>query len=135
MNNLAKFVIVMGSTYVSILYPSSIIFGVLIVVNIVDYITGILRAVSIQEKISPSIAMSGIANKLNKLFYVIVALSSDILITYALGQEQGITPISTAVITWLVINELISICGNISNNNSLEIPPMILSFLNKFKED
>lgn len=135
MDKLIKFCVVMGSTYLSILYPSSIVFGVLIVVNIVDYITGILRAVSVQESISPTIAMTGIANKINKLFFVVVALSVDILINYGLDTTKNVTPISVAVITWLVINELVSICSNISNNNSLEVPPMILTFLNKFKEE
>lgn len=135
MEKFFKFFVVLGSTYLSILYPSSIVFGVLIVVNIVDYITGILRAVSVHERISIEIASSGIAKKINKLFFVIVALSADILINYNFSPDKTMTPISTAVITWLVINELISICSNISNNNSLEIPPMILSFLNKFKEE
>lgn len=135
MEKFFKFFVVLGSTYLSILYPSSIVFGVLIVVNIVDYITGILRAVSAHERISIEIASSGIAKKINKLFFVIVALSADILINYNFSPDKTMSPISTAVITWLVINELISICSNISNNNSLEIPPMILSFLNKFKEE
>lgn len=129
-----KYSTILGTTYLMVLYPSWMIFGVLIISNIVDYITGILNSVSHGNKIDMRIAFKGIVKKINRLFYVIVALSVDILVNYNFDTETTISPVSTAVITWLVINEMVSIVSNISNNESLDIPPAIADFLKKYFE-
>lgn len=134
MEKLVKFLIVLGSTYMSLLHPSEIIFGVLIIVNIVDYVTGILGAVSKGEKISIEKSFKGIVKKLNKLFFILVSLSIDVLITHNFSPDKPVSPVSAAVITWLVINELVSICFNIANGADSNIPPAIKQFLEKFKE-
>lgn len=134
MEKITKFCSVLGVIFLTVLRPSAIIFGLLIVINFVDYITGILKSISNGEKVCPSRAITGIVKKLNKLFYVIVALSADILISHTFASGTIITPISGAVIAWLCINELVSICSNISNNSSIDVPPQIVDFLNKFKD-
>jgi len=135
MIKILKYSTVLASAYYAVLYPSHVVFGVLIIVNVIDYITGILKAVSYGEAISPHLAFSGFVKKVNKLFYVMVALSVDILITYNFTPDKAVSPVSTAVITWMVINELVSICSNISNNDALDIPPAIMNFLGKFKDN
>lgn len=125
---------VMVNVYLAILHPSHVIFGVLIVVFIVDYVSKILSEISLGNAILPDVAMKGLVKKLNRLLYVIVALSVDILISYNLTLGEGVNPVSTAVITWMIINELLSICRNISNNELIDVPPMLQKFFDKFKE-
>lgn len=133
MEKLIKLAVSVSSAYMSLLYPSHLIFGALIFVNILDYITGILRAVSMGEKIDIEMAWRGIAKKINKFGYVLGALTADILIVHHFSPEKAVSPVSASVITWLIINELISVCSNVSNNNSLDIPPMLTAFFEKFK--
>lgn len=133
MEKVSKFIITIATAYYLVLNPSYMIFGALIVVNILDYVTGIMRAISASEIITAKKAFSGIINKLNKLIYVLVAMTVDILITYNFVPDSTITVVTSPVIMWLIINELISICCNISNNDSLSIPPAITTFLEKFK--
>jgi toxin secretion/phage lysis holin len=133
MEKLIKFCAVIFGIYYSILHASYIIFGVLIIMNIVDELTALLAESSMGNPISADIAFKGTIKKINRLFYIIVALSVDILITYQFSPENTITPVSGAVITWLAINEMISIISNISRNDKLNVPPMLVKFLEKFK--
>lgn len=135
MDSAVKFILSIGGAFLAILYPSRIIFGVLIAVNMVDYVTGILKAISKAETISPDMAFRGIVTKLNRLFYVIAALSADILISQHFHMQATVAPCSAGVITWLVINELISIISNISNNDKASVPPMLSKLLDFFKEN
>lgn len=133
MEKMIKYGVIMLSTYLAILRPSYTIFGVLIIINICDYLTGITSAISRKEKITIEKAFNGMVVKFNKLFYVMVALTADILINHNFTPEKAIAPTSAAVITWLIINEMVSIISNISNNEKLNIPPALLNFLENFK--
>lgn len=129
-----KFMAAIGAAYLNVLRPSYVMFGVLILINFGDYVTGILKALSNEEKITVARAYQGIAIKLNRLFFVLVALSIDIMIDQYFKLETAITPVSAAVIAWLCLNELLSICSNISNNGKVKIPPVIQEFLDKYIE-
>lgn len=133
MEKISKFIVTIATAYYLILNPSYMIFGVLIVANILDYVTGIMRAISAGEKVTAQKAFNGIMSKLNKMIYVIVAMSADILITYNFVTDTTVTVVTSPVIMWLIINELVSICCNISNNEKINVPPMITTFLEKFK--
>ena len=126
--------VVLSAIY-NMLYPHYLIFGVLIVVNITDYITAIIGAFERKEQISIDKSIRGIAKKINSLFFVLIALIIDIIINNYFNTNNTFTFISSSVILWLIIHELLSIINNISNYNIENVPPFILDFLERFKND
>lgn len=135
MNLFYKCCLIIVSSYLLILKPSCLIFLVLIVVNITDYITGILNSIQNGSNFSPIKSIKGIIKKLNILFFVIVAITIDILISHQFKIVNGSSLTTTPVILWLIMNEILSICSNISNNSNIIVPPMLEKILLKFKEE
>ena len=89
---------------------------VLVAAMMLDYATGLAKAYSAGE-LSSRVGIRGILKKLGYLVIVAVAGMLDWLIRYgaaALGWEWA--PeflVSSVVIVWLIINELLSILGNV----------------------
>ena len=123
------------SALYNMLYPHYLIFGLLIITNIADYVTAIIGAFERNEPITVTKSIRGIAKKINHLFYVLIALIIDILINNYFNTDNHFTFISSSVILWLVLHEIISITNNISNFNNTDVPPFILKFLERFKNE
>lgn len=134
MNKFFKYISVLLSVFYNLLFPHRIIFGILIVANIVDYITAILGVISRGEKIDLNISIKGIIKKINLLILVCVSLMIDALINYYFGTENY-TFITASVIIWLTLHEIISIIQNIKRNSDIEIPKILLDMIERLKNE
>lgn len=134
MNKFLKYVSVIMSVFYNLLIPHRVIFGILIVANIVDYITAILGAFSRGEKIDLNISIKGIIKKINLLILVCVSLMIDALINYYFGTKNY-TFITGSVIIWLTIHEILSILENIGRNNDIKIPKILLDTVERLKHE
>ena len=103
-NKLIALISIIGSALYNVLYPHYLIFGLLIVVNIVDYVTAIIGAFERNEPITVKQSIKGIAKKLNHMFYVLIALIIDIVINQYFKTDNSFTFISTGVIILLMLN-------------------------------
>ena len=94
-------------------------FYILVGINIIDYITGVYAAKCRGEKVSSNVGFRGIAKKICMWLLVLVGFVVDYIIlslTTTLHIEVGVAHIvATAVIFWLMANELISILENIDD--------------------
>ncbi|MDO4318326.1 MAG: phage holin family protein [Lachnospiraceae bacterium] len=91
----------------------------LVICNVLDYITGIVAAGYRAEKISSYKGFRGIAKKICMWLLVVVGAVMDELIAAA-GASVGIVlpfswAIAIVVAVWLTCNEIISILENISD--------------------
>ena len=134
-NKIILLISVVASALYNMLYPHYLLFGLLIIVNVVDYLTALIGAFERKEQISIDKSIRGIAKKINSLFFVLIALVIDIIINNYFKTDNTFTFISSTVILWLVMHELLSIINNISNYNTENVPPVILKFLERFKND
>lgn len=92
---------------------------VLVVCNLIDYVTGILAASKRGQKISSYRGIQGIAKKVCMWLLVAVGSILDWLLVYA-GDKLGMQIhlpmlIASLVAVWLICNELISILENIGD--------------------
>lgn len=104
----------------------SSIFGVLtvpvilmVICNIVDYITGLLASGNRSEDINSYKSIRGIAKKVCMWLLVVVGAVIDQLLLYA-SDTMGITLpftflVACIVAVWIICNELISILENIQD--------------------
>ena len=94
-------------------------FYILVSINIIDYITGVYAARCRGEKVSSNVGFRGIAKKICMWLLVLVGFVVDYIIltlTTTLNIDVGVAHIvATAVIFWLMANELISILENIAD--------------------
>lgn len=134
MNKVSKYISIIASVFYNLLFPHRIIFGILIVANIIDYITAILGVISRGEKIDLNISIKGIIKKINLLILVCVSLMIDALINYYFGTENY-TFITASVIIWLTLHEIISIIQNIKRNSNIEIPRILLDMIERLKNE
>lgn len=92
-------------------------FYLLVLTNILDYITGIYAAVCRGERVSSEVGFRGIAKKICMWLLVIVGVIVDYIIislSATLNIEIGFNHIvAIAVVFWLLANELISLLENI----------------------
>ncbi len=91
----------------------------LVLCNVIDYVTGIVAAGFRSEKITSYKGLKGIAKKVCMWLLVVVGAIIDELLVVA-GQSIGITMpftfcIAIVVAIWLVCNELISILENLKD--------------------
>ena len=112
-------------------------FYVLVLVNVLDYITGIMAAARRGEKISSSIGFWGIVKKVCMWLLVLVGWVVDfILQTVAQTIHLDIhftSIVAFVVIFWLMANELISILENI-HDVGVEYPEPLMKILEYVKE-
>lgn len=133
MNKVSKYISIIASVFYNLLFPHRVIFGILIVANIIDYITAISGVISRGEKIDLNISIKGIIKKINLLILVCVSLMIDALINYYFGTENY-TFITASVIIWLTLHEIISIIQNIKRNSDIEIPRILLDMIERLKK-
>ena len=108
---------------------------ILIVVMIIDYISGMAKA-WINAELSSKVGLKGIIKKICYLLVVCVAAVVDWLIASGL-QKVGINItvnylIGAIVTIWLIINELISILENLSVVG-VPLPPFLSAVVHKLK--
>ena len=107
----------------------------LIIVMVVDYISGVLAAWKAGE-LSSRVGIMGIVKKLSYLALVIVGCVMDYLIGmisgHFVGAEVSFRAIGLVVICWLIINECISILENVAKQGG-PVPPFLAPLLKHLK--
>lgn len=107
----------------------------LILLMIIDYITGMLKA-WYKNQISSKTGLKGIIKKIGYLFSISVAMATDYIITL-LTNQIGFTNSKTyfiglIVIIWYIINECISILEN-THAIGVPLPKFLKTLLKHFK--
>lgn len=114
----------------SIMGAMNSVFGILalpivmlVVCNMIDYVTGILASKYRGQEISSYKGMKGITKKIGMWFLILVGTIMDELIAYSVAQFGFTCPfhfmIATVVTVWIICNELISILENLKD---MEVP-------------
>lgn len=103
---------------------------VLMFLMILDYITGVIKAIVLKQ-LDSSIGYKGILKKVQMLIVIAVAMSVD-YIAGTLGWNTS-NYISGAVICFFISNEGLSILEN-SAMMGLPIPKVLKSILNQIKD-
>ena len=102
----------------------------LVLCNIIDYVTGLAASKYRGQQISSYKGIRGIQKKICMWLLICVGAIVDQLIVYACAQASLIVPfefaIACVVAIWLICNEVISILENIKDIG-VNLPP----FLNK----
>lgn len=119
MDKMKTIVTAVGGVILSWLGALAIPVVLLVLCNVIDYVTGILAAGYRAEKISSYKGFRGIAKKVCMWLLVVVGTVMDTLIATA-GESVGIAlpftwAIAIVVAVWLTCNEIISILENISD--------------------
>lgn len=109
---------------------------ILVGANIFDYLTGILASIYRGEAVQSYRGLRGIAKKVCMWLLVAVGFVMDYLVS-VVGSGMGVDfniscLVSTAVIFWLVANELISILENISDIGT-PLPPFLMELVKLLK--
>lgn len=131
------------SNKLGLLFPA---LGLLMVLMIIDYISGMLAAK--KEALenpgdsrygwSSKRSILGIYKKLGYMLTILVAVSIDYLIfkfTKEIGLEFGSNTIFGLLVTvWFIINELISILENVGRMGT-ELPDFLKKVLSELKND
>ena len=116
--------------FASIMGVLNSIFGVLaipvvlmVVCNVIDYVTGILASKFRGQEISSYKGIKGITKKIGMWLLIIVGAIIDELLTYSVVQLGLVMPftfmIACVVAVWIICNELISILENLKD---MEVP-------------
>jgi len=109
---------------------------ILILVMMVDYVTGVAAA-WMNHELSSKTGLIGIFKKLSYLALVVVGCSIDYLINLLgaqlTGAEISIKAIGLVVTCWLIINELISILENVARQGG-PVPPFLANILLHLRE-
>lgn len=135
---------VKGGIFVTICGTLSSVLGILyipvilmVVSNVIDYITGIFAAIYNGEKISSSIGFKGIIKKICMWLLVVVGVVVDELIKYAtvtIGLNFPFTFLIACIVAiWIVCNEVISILENIKRTGT-KVPKFLDKILYYIKD-
>lgn len=119
MDKIKAIITAVGGAILSWLGALAVPVILLVVCNVLDYITGILAAGYRAEKICSYKGFRGIAKKVCMWLLVVVGAVMDTLIATA-GDSVGITlpftwAVAIVVAVWLTCNEIISVLENISD--------------------
>ena len=108
--------------------------GVLCLVMLIDYITGV-HAAYVKHELSSRTGILGILKKLSYLAMVAVACVIDYVVA-SVGSQVGVVVsiqfVALLVICWLIINELISILENVDEIGG-PVPPFVVRLLYRLK--
>lgn len=109
--------------------------ALLVVVMMVDYITGVSAAWKLGQ-LNSRVGALGVLKKFSYIAIVVVGCSLDYLISMVGGQISGeavaFRAIGLVVICWLLTNELISILENVARLGG-PIPPFLEPLLKRLK--
>lgn len=119
MDKVKAFLTIIFSTITSLLGTLAAPVGLLVVCNIIDYITGLTASKYRGQEISSYKGICGITKKICMWLLIVVGAIVDELIKYAVAQMGISIPfafmIACVVAVWLICNELISILENIKD--------------------
>ena len=112
-------------------------FYLLVLTNLLDYVTGIGAAVYRGERVSSETGFHGIAKKVCMWLLVLVGYIVDYIIM-SMGQTMHIQfgfdcLVAGAVVFWLLANELISILENVADIG-VPMPSFLLKAVELVKE-
>lgn len=122
------------SSFLGILYIPVIL---MVVCNVIDYITGIFAAPFRGEKISSAVGLKGIIKKVCMWLLVIVGVIVDKLIIYAaetIGLNFPFSFLVACIVSiWIICNEVISILENIKDTG-VKVPKFLTKILYYIKD-
>ena len=112
-------------------------FYILVLTNLIDYITGIGAAIYRGERVSSETGFHGIAKKVCMWLLVLVGYIVDYIII-SMGNTMNIhfsfdCLIAAAVVFWLLANELISILENVADIG-VPMPAFLMKAVELVKE-
>ena len=112
-------------------------FYILVLLNTIDYYTGIEAAPYRKEKISSDKGFRGITKKVCMWLLVVIGAIVDWLIMYAtsiLGINFNLKfLVASLVAAWLICNEIISILENMVDIG-VDMPPFLQKFVSKIRD-
>ena len=108
----------------------------LVMVNVIDYGTGIFASQKRGETISSSVGFNGIVKKICMWLLVGIGAIIDMLLTYG-AERTGISlnlgfAVACLAAVWLICNELISILENMVDIG-VDLPPFLLQLVKSLK--
>lgn len=108
---------------------------VLVIVMVLDYISGIIKSYE-TNTLSSKVGFKGILKKLSYFLVIVISLVIDfILRNYTINEINLYYPIiSEIIIVWFIINEIISILENVSAIG-VPLPKFILSITSHLKNN
>lgn len=113
-------------------------FLLLVLLQLIDYGTGLAAAKYRSEKISSYKSFWGIVKKVCMWLLVVVGGVMDWLITYAannIGIQIGVSFVCAIVVcAWLMCNEIISVLENMIDIG-VKMPPFLLKLAKRIKGD
>ena len=108
----------------------------LVICNIVDYITGLMASKFRGQKIESYKGIKGIAKKIAMWLLVAVGAIMDVLLEYSVAQLGFVCPfsfmIAAVVALWIICNELISILENLKDMEA-PIPDFMMKLTKNIK--
>lgn len=104
----------------------------ILVVFLIDFITGIIKAYFIEHKITSNKLRSSVPKFLGYISMVIVSMILDLIILTS--TDLSTSPISLIVCIWLIIVEIISIIENLKTIG-IKVPKVITNVINLFKSN
>lgn len=109
----------------------------LVLLQLIDYGTGLAAAKYRQEAISSYKSFRGIVKKVCMWLLVAVGGVLDLLISYA-GENVGISfrsiIVAVVVCVWLMCNEIISILENMTDIG-VKLPPFLMKLAKRIQSD
>lgn len=132
MMNFKNFIVWGTGLFLSVLLGNKVLLFILLLLNVIDMFTGISNAYITGNKLTAEKGFKGIVKKINKLLYIVVAVSIDIAILNQLGLD---VPITQTTVFLMVINELLSIVLNISHGDIKKVPKPIQKILMQLKQE
>lgn len=110
---------------------------ILVICNLIDYITGLVASKFRGQKLDSYKGFRGIAKKICMWLLVVIGALIDQLLLYA-GKTVGITLpftylVACVVAIWLICNEIISILENIVDIG-VELPPFLAPIVRNIKK-
>lgn len=108
----------------------------LVLCNLIDYVTGLLAAKYRTQEITSYKGLKGIVKKVCMWLLIVVGAVVDVLINYALanigaGFELPFI-VAVVVAAWLLVNEIISILENVMDIG-VTMPPFLLPLVKNIK--
>lgn len=121
------------SSFLGVLYVPVCL---LVLFNVIDYITGLMAAKNRGQKISSYQGIHGIAKKVAMYLLIMVAWGIDMLLIQTADMLNITNPfkfaIACVVAVWLVLNEALSILENMVDTG-VPMPPFLKPFIQQLK--
>lgn len=130
MNVVRKLIVLMPVILLVILKQYVNIIFILLLFNILDYITGILASLHNDVKFNYNVAIKGIFKKIMYFAYIMVSVGVDVTVSEYFNVKNQIF-LTGIICVWLIGNESISILNNITSVTKLKIPNVLRGTIKK----